>query len=743
MAKSQWRALTELKTEALVPWCLENLFRCDPYLVWADVTTEFKAGSKLGSNPESELIPALSIAVLVELAATGDMEGFLKRFEPVADGSKRPRFIPNGFEPFSPSRFVTGLVDHSGLAALVTEVRDRKIKRFTLQNSRIDTAKTIQDEYLAYQSFIKENQRPDVLRTARAVAEEVPSKSEPVLGTYLGIIDNGLPMLKLRDDIQFLGHPAHFWDQGWKPPHQAGTETSIKAPESDDPYWRVCWEVLFLMDGEFPILHPPRGFLYGRRLKRLNAGAVQQNDQDEYFRSKYFSVPPRETHGAGVLGLLAPWTSGARELVKWPDYVSGLAMVQLPTNTVVDASGGSLAMRVIDGLRYILWQEANDGGNGAADRSIVANVSYGVHAGPHDGTSMFERAIAEMLDQHPRLHVVLPIGNSAQVGCHAQRVLAAHGQVGDEATVLLEVLPDNSRDSFVEFWLSRRGRVELSIQPPGSDEVYKITEDEAKICFEPAPTDPQEPRRIHFGAVYAAEVAQGTNGPMALLAIGCTRAMRHSAGDGEAHGLSQQHRRDVLGQPGLWTLRVRNLQPAPVTVDAWVERDAAPPDVPREHRQAYFPDSCCEAVELKNATPQGTLSGIATFVHERLHVIGAMRSDGMLSDYSAAGGARPPGLREGPDAVTVADWSNAVPGIRTTGFVKGAIARINGTSAACAIYARALAERLAGNSTNPPRTTALETLPPEITCSPENQPEAPLILRGRDRRQLLLFDVDL
>lgn len=740
MAKPQWSALTELKTEALVPWCRENLFRCDPYLVWADATTKLEAKPALAAMPGPGINPDLNIAVLIELVTACDLGELLQRLNQDADGPEQIRFQLNGVEPFPLSRFVTALVDRRGLAALVTEVLNRRIRRFTLQDSRVDIAEAIQYAHL---HIAKETQMRGATVAVDTVLEKVPPGNNPLTGTYLGIIDNGLPVLRLRDAIQFVEQPAHFWDQGWQPPHLAGTGTGIGAPESDDPYWDKCWEHQLSTIGGIPIPVPRRGFFYGRRLKRLETGAARENDREEYFLSNYFSPPPREAHGAGVMGLLAPWMSGAKGRVEWPEYVSGLAMVQLPTNTVVDASGGSLAMRVIDGLRYILWQEAEDGNDGTATRSIVANVSYGVHAGPHDGTSMFERAVAEMLDMHPRLHVVLPVGNSARIGCHAQRVLAAQGQAGDEATVLLEVLPDNSRDSFVEFWLSRRGRMELSIQPPGSDEVYTITEGEARICFDPAPTDPLEPRRIHFGAVYAAEVAQGTNGPMALLAIGCTRAMHRPTSGDEARGLNQQRRREVLGKSGLWTLRVRNLQPAPVTVDAWVERDAAPPDVPREHRQAYFPDSCCEVVELKNATPQGTLSGIATFVHERLHVIGAMRADGMLSDYSAAGGARPPGLREGPDAVTVADWSNAVPGVRTTGFVKGAIARINGTSAACAVYARALAERLAGNSTNLPCTTAPETPPPEITCSPENQPEAPSILRGRDRRQLLPFDVHL
>jgi hypothetical protein len=722
MAKSQWRALTQLKIAALMPWCRENLFRCDPYLVWADATAE------LDAEPEGEAMPVLSIAVLVELAAPGEVDGFLKRFNEGADGLERLRFLPNGFEPYPPSRFVTGLVDRCGLTALVIEVLDQQIERFTLQNSRVDIARASQTSRVA--------------QKVCAAPEEAPPRDKPLPGTYLGIIDNGLPVLRLRDDIELLAHPAHFWDQGWQPPHLTGTESSLGFPEADDPYWLAGWESRFTMNGDIRVQHRPRGFRYGRRLKRLNADAARKNDRDEYCLSNYFSPPPRETHGAGVLGLLAPWMSGSKGPVQWPRHVSGLAMVQLPTTTVEDASGGSLAMRVLDGLRYILWQEANDGADGTAARSIVANVSYGVHAGPHDGSSMFERAIAEMLDDHPRLHLVLPIGNSARIGCHAQRVLAPRGLAGDEATVLLEVLPDNSRDSFVEFWLPRGGGVELSIQPPGSEQTYEIREGEAKICFDPAPTDPLEPRRIHFGAVYAAEVAQGTNRPMALLAIGRTRAMCRPASSDDARGLNQQRWRDVRGTPGLWTLKVRNLKSDPVTVDAWVERDSAPPDVPRENRQAFFPDSCCEAVRLNNATPHGTLSGIATFVHERLHVIGAMRADGMLSEYSAAGSAMSPALRGGPDAVAVADWSAAVPGLRTTGFVKGAISRISGTSAACAVYARALAEQLARDPIRPPFANALETPPPETACTPERQPAASPILRGQDQRQLFSFEVD-
>lgn len=256
MAKSQWRALTQLKIAALMPWCRESLFRCDPYLVWADATAE------LDAKPEREAMPVLSIAVLVELAAAGDVDGFLKRFNKDADGLEQLRFLPNGFEPYPPSRFVTGLVARSGLAALVTEVLDQKIERFTLQNSRVDIARATQTSR--------------VTRTVCAAPEEAPPRNKPLPGTYLGIIDNGLPVLRLRDAIQLLGHPAHFWDQGWQPPHLTGTETSIGAPEADDLYWQVGWESRFSMNGDISVQDPPRGFRYGRRLKRLGADAARK-----------------------------------------------------------------------------------------------------------------------------------------------------------------------------------------------------------------------------------------------------------------------------------------------------------------------------------------------------------------------------------------------------------------------------------------------------------------------------------
>ena len=748
MATALWEQVKDLNTAATQPWDEEALWRCDPYLVWADATTRPPSPAEpLGTPRKPPKEDRLAIAVLVELKDAARYGEFLDRMNPGAFDLAELRFVPNGFEPHGSgphgaSRFITGVVNRQGLAALVRDVRAQLIDRFELQDPRWSIAQVAQAEWEKYHR----TKPPPQAGKGQVPARPAAAKSSA--GTYLGIIDDGLPVLRVRQSLQSDTQPAHFWDQGWQSPESMAS--TVVLPSPNDPYWRVAWG--FSVAAHAPAnpgspIQPgavtARGFLYGRLLAPWPAlTAAGSGDRSDYTRMRYFHPAPRRTHGAGVLGLLAPWLSDARHPVQWPEQVSGLAMVQLPTRTVIDTSGGSLAMRVIDGLRFILWQEEQDRPDLAEPRRIVANISYGVHAGPHDGTSMFERAVHEMLDANDRLHVVLPAGNAARAGCHARRHLEAQGQAGDHATFMLDVSPDNRRDTFVELWLPKGAAVSLAIRPPGSHAVYRIVEGEARICFEPLPTDPATPRTVRFGAVYPSEVAQGQHGTMILLAIGPTQRMR-TEGGGPARGLNQRRRRDVAGGAGLWALEVHNLGAEPVAVNAWVERGDAPPDAAEGSRQAYFPDSCLRRVRLGNSTPEDTLNGIATLEHPRLHVVGAMRVDGPLSDYSAAGSERPGSARKRPTAVAPADASGNLPGLRTIGFAPGATGRINGTSAACAVYARALAAQLATDPAHAPDAPAPAELPPEITCVADSQPEAPADLRGQAERKVYPFEVEL
>lgn len=700
MAAAQWETLEKLEIRGDL-WKSENLFRCDPYLVWADAVT---SGEDSG----------LDIAVLVELKE-GDNGylAFLKHWMLGSADPGRASFVPNGFEPTRPSRFITGFVNRAGLEMLVRQMVGDTVERFSIQNSRNDIATATNARWKLAAESMKPQEMCEVLCKSSS-GTGTPGVA-PRTGTYLGIIDDGLPFLRLPTPASASAPEVHLWDQGWRRSHLPGTP-----PDADNAYWDVAWEVP-------PDATKPRGFLYGRRLKMLpKAGHARNgNDRDDYSLSDYGTPTPRKTHGAGVLGLMAPWVSGASGPVKWPDHISGLAMVQLPTSTVVDTSGGSLAMRVLDGLRYVLWQEERDREGHAQARPVVVNISYGVHAGPHDGSSMFERALEEMFKDHPTLEVVLPVGNAAQAQCHARRELKASG---DSASMELEVLPDNGRDTFVEIWMPPGAKVKLSIRPPRSTEVFDVLQGEAKIHFDPDPVDASR-RTVHFGAVYAKEVAQGTQGSMALLAIGPTRRTHRPVC---SRALNQQTRNECLAPAGVWQLTVTNLEAKANTIDAWIERDDAPPDRAVGSRQARFLD----------ATPEGTLNGIATLDHERLHVIGAMQVDGALSPYSAAGPARLGDFAAGPKRVAPADWSSGLPGLRTTGFLRGAVTRINGTSAACAVYSRWLAEHPRKESTEPDRAPAFEGSPPERPLETGRKKQADAKLRGQQQRGQYEFEIE-
>lgn len=81
-----------------------------------------------------------------------------------------------------------------------------------------------------------------------------------------------------------------------------------------------------------------------------------------------------------------------------------------------------------------------------------------------------------------------------------------------------------------------------------------------------------------------------------------------------------------------------------------------------------------------------------------------------------------------------ADASQALAGLRSIGFADGAVERVNGTSAACAVYARALALTLASNPSGTPTAPVPPDVPAEVDCTPERQPQAAAHLRGQHVR---------
>jgi hypothetical protein len=75
-----------------------------------------------------------------------------------------------------------------------------------------------------------------------------------------------------------------------------------------------------------------------------------------------------------------------------------IVCVQLPVATTADTSGGTLSHQVMRALAYIvtsgirLLQD-----RGLRPPPIVVNLSYGIFAGPHDGSGLLEAAIDDFI----------------------------------------------------------------------------------------------------------------------------------------------------------------------------------------------------------------------------------------------------------------------------------------------------------------------------------------------------------
>ena len=85
--------------------------------------------------------------------------------------------------------------------------------------------------------------------------------------------------------------------------------------------------------------------------------------------------------------------------------------VQLPVSVTEDTSGSKLTAYAAAAIHYIVDRADRLAGNGPR-LPIVINFSYGMLAGPHDGTLHIERIIASFIATADGLRPVLPTGNA-------------------------------------------------------------------------------------------------------------------------------------------------------------------------------------------------------------------------------------------------------------------------------------------------------------------------------------------
>lgn len=436
--------------------------------------------------------------------------------------------------------------------------------------------------------------------------------------------------------------------------------------------------------------HPTLGI--DRRLSDSRHGALV--DEDEVYRRSRFvdqtrpghkALAARSAHGAHVtdltrypLGRPAP---GTRPIVA----------VQLPVATVEDTSGATLSPQIFLGLAYVLVRaDAIASDAGMPQLPVVVNLSYGLIAGPHDGSSLLEQAMDQIIAScNSTLRIVLPAGNSHLSRCHARFSIAP----GAAQELGWRVLPDDWTESHVEIWLpAGGGSLTVTITAPDGRPTTPFTWATRQ--------DLLLGQNIVGQAQY---LGPGLAGKHALVRLTLAPTASPQAGV-------------PLAPAGLWRIELDNPASNGTVNDvhAWIQRDDTAPGYTRRGRQSYFDDPAYRRhddggrpIEVDDAASyvkrQGTLNAIATG-SETLVIGGYRRSDGRPAPYSASGPLVAPGrgapTPNGPDAMFPSEDAPSHYGLLAAGTRSGIKLAMNGTSVAAPLGTHWAVEEAAAGRPN-------------------------------------------
>jgi hypothetical protein len=425
----------------------------------------------------------------------------------------------------------------------------------------------------------------------------------------------------------------------------------------------------------------PRGFGYGRELKssaintllrRLKAGESEEaiyRDQATLLNSGGMVL--ERTHGTHVLDVASglpspnPIKASAKPIERDAAANASLVFVSVPGPTSDDTTGAAADVFVLDAIQYILAIAGDE------TVPVVINISVGALAGPHDGTSLIETAIDEILDKRRNLIVVVAAGNAAEEKWHAFGELpAANAKLGPSgpARFTWRVLPEDVTDSFVEIWFrsdspSAYDGIKVRVTPPGGKPLGWKRLDEQLVLG--------TTRFPHAGMFLGRGRGVMGKDAMALLALAPTAGTRDRA------------------PHGLWTVELLNTDTSsPVSFDAWVQRDE--PAFGRGGTLQSFFESSAGCTIRGDASLNSLATGHNTVV------VGASRmNDGSPANYSPRGadgkGRRP--IRD-IDVFASADESGSAYGLYAAAVQSGREVRMSGTSVSAPVAARHLANEL-------------------------------------------------
>ncbi len=600
----------------------------DPYMVWADCSNFVSFGGPQATVPVViEIDPAMNVAVLA------------------------PLLVSAGLLASVPALYTAAAPGVSGTRFFTAQARVDFFRALNAGDSRV--AAIVRCE-------ISRSIEPMPGMPAGGIDTSGIPAGPPLVtqvpDIFVGIIDDGLPIANGRyRDTAGLPRVWSFWDQS------AGAVGPA-------------------LPGVVPYGHE----VDRSRLNDLLVAATIGGTVDEelfYQQIKYKRNRRRETHGAAVMDLLcgepAPVPAGA----------AGIIGVQLPSSTVADTSGLALAANVLDGVRHIIDRALRLNPN----VSIIINLSLGEIAGPHDGSSMLELALDELVViLGGRLQLFIAAGNNYLSRAHARTEVA----MGASRDLHWRLLPDDETPSFVELWLPAgvdpvASGLEVILTPPVGPASAAVRAGQTMIWTSGAPG----PALVTITFLQPAPPALPAGRAMILIALAPTASLTAAA----------------LAPFGRWTVTLRRTGKGDdknsICIDAWIQRDDTPFGYRRYGRQSYFDDpkdlrfdakgrlneTDFPASYVRRAGSLNSLASQSAIAGGSKAVGGYRRSDGYIPNYVSAGqtavGTSCLAIA-GPNLMAPCEDSPALHGVLAAATHTGSMMRLNGTSAASPQAAR-------------------------------------------------------
>jgi hypothetical protein len=660
----------------------------DPYLEWA---TETKYADLFAGLPE---IPDEDkwFPILIELADGVTLQQFvadmhaLAKSDPIIDVPSIYADPPTGLADVS---FLTATVKKAFLD-LLTQSKTPGVKRFELGLP------------------LKSPPKPTAWK-----------KTEPrrtAAKVVTAVIDDGIAFANARFRLENdKTRIEYIWNQDGLP---------LAPPDGFSSGWELSKAGGGGVDGIDKLLDDCK---YAGIVDEDQVYAYEQRRHIDFRQSGTKPVARRVSHGTHVMDLAAGYAQ-VENKSKRP-----IIAVQLPVASTMDTSGASLAAYVIPALWYIVSRADM---LSAKPLPIVVNLSYGYFAGPHDASSVLEKAIDDLIlartsaTKRP-LRVVIPAGNSRLARCHAE--LAPALQEKNPKPLAWRISPEDLTPSFVEIWLPKpptgpSAVVTVTVETPTGDVTPQPIKEGEEWVWQDATTGD-----ILCKVLYLNTTAPGRTRNMIFIAVAPTATLSASR---------------KLAPSGVWKITIENVGNVIDVEDpihAWIQRDDTPYGYPRRGRQSYFDDKDYERFDFRTRELEvdngayvkrdATMNAIAT--GEETFVVGGFRrSDWKTAKYSAGGpvvkAARMAPWPDGPDAMAVTDDSVAHRGMLATGTRSGSTVALSGTSVAAPQFTRAIAGEMAkpGMATRQDMSDSVNVMPTPPGSESWNEANRPAAAPG-------------